>query len=257
MQIRKPGLFFLMVISIVLLGCKENREAGTPIRIAVASNLHYAINSIVENFESKYGITCQVVLGSSGKLYAQITEGAPYDIFLSADLKYTESLFKAGMTLDQPAVFAYGSLVLWAANSDHSPSLQMLQSDSVKHVALANPKTAPFGMAAAQVLEHYEIVNQISDKLVYGESISQANQFILFGAAEMGFTSLAIVKSPEFTDVGRWILIDSAAYSPLPHSAVLINHSDSSKTGAKAFFEYLFSEEAQVVLKNFGYSTYE
>ncbi|MBT8283481.1 MAG: molybdate ABC transporter substrate-binding protein [Muriicola sp.] len=257
MQIRRLGLFFLMVVSIALQGCKENKVADTPIRIAVASNLHYAIDPIIKNFESKYGIPCEVILGSSGKLYAQITEGAPYDLFLSADLKYTESLFEAGKTLDRPAVFAYGSLVLWAAHSDYSPSLQMLQSDSIEHIAMANPKTAPFGTAALQVLQHYELTDQISDKLVYGESVAQANQFILSGAAEMGFTSLAIVKSPEFNRAGSWVLIDSSAYAPLPHSAVLIDQRGSSKTGASAFFQYLFSEEVQVVLKNFGYSIHE
>ncbi|NNK20741.1 MAG: molybdate ABC transporter substrate-binding protein, partial [Flavobacteriaceae bacterium] len=120
-----------------------------------------------------------------------------------------------------------------------------------------NPKIAPFGAAALQVLNNYGIYDKVSSKLVYGESVSQANQFILSGAAEMGFTSLAIVKSPELSKVGQWILIDSDAYDKLPHVIALINHQNSSKEGARTFFEYLFSEEGQAILKNFGYSVRE
>ncbi|MEZ2414590.1 molybdate ABC transporter substrate-binding protein [Muriicola sp. E247] len=243
------------VILIFILGCKGVKEGDT-IRIAVASNLHYAIDSIVENFENKHGISCEVILGSSGKLYAQIMEGAPYDLFLSADMKYPESLSREGKTLDLE-VFAYGSLVLWTANPAIKPSIEILQNEGIKHLALPNPKIAPFGAAALQVLNHYGINDKVSSKLVYGESVAQANQFILSGAAEMGFTSLAVVKSPELSKVGQWILIDADAYEKLPHVIALINPQNSSEEGSRKFFEYLFSEEGQAILKNFGYSVRE
>lgn len=255
-QFRLFKAVLLPVFLVFMLGCKGTKERDT-IRIAVASNLHYAIEPIVENFESKHGISCEVILGSSGKLYAQIIEGAPYDLFLSADMKYPESLSREGKTLDLPEVFAYGSLVLWTANPAIKPSIEMLQEERIQHLALPNPKIAPFGAAALQVLNNYGIYDKVSSKLVYGESVSQANQFILSGAAEMGFTSLAIVKSPELSKVGQWILIDSDAYDKLPHVIALINHQNSSKEGARTFFEYLFSEEGQAILKNFGYSVRE
>ncbi len=246
----------LMSIAI-LNACREEKEQRDPLRIAIASNLQYAVDSLVSGFEGDHDIKCEVIPGSSGKLFAQIREGAPYDLFLSADIAYPQSLYDAGKTLKEPEVFAYGSLVLWTNRKDLRPSTKILESDSVRYIAMANPRIAPFGRAAAETLEYYNLNDKVGGKLVLGESVAQVNQFIQSGSAELGFTSQAIVQSPELRDTGRWVRIDPRAYSPLPHGVVLIHSGRPVKPAAREFYEYLFSEEGKAVLKNFGYSVYE
>jgi molybdate transport system substrate-binding protein len=215
------------------------------------------MDSLVTGFNKEYETQCEVIPGSSGKLFAQIREGAPYDIFLSADPIYTESLHREGLTADEPGIFAYGALVLWSVNPNINPSLGILETYSIRHIALANPKIAPFGRAAMEVLHHHGLEQKIMSKLVYGESVAQANQFIESGSADIGFTSLAIVMSPEFEKTGKWVLVDPSAYNPLPHGAVLIKNDKLMKTGAREFYQYLFTTEGQAILKNFGYSVHE
>ncbi|SMP10843.1 molybdate transport system substrate-binding protein [Muriicola jejuensis] len=248
-----------MILLAVFLwtGCREKQEAGGTLRIAIASNLQYAVDSLVAGFEKEHNIACEVIPGSSGKLFAQIREGAPYDLFLSADLTYPESLFKAGSTLEKPEVFAFGSLVLWTMRPDIRPSVELLVSDEVRHIALANPRIAPYGRAAQEALEFYGLEEQVRGKLVMGESVAQANQFVQSAAAELGFTSLSTVMSPELRDRGSWVEVDPQAYNPLPHGVVLIQTGQAVKPEARKFYRYLFSKEGKAVLKNFGYSVNE
>ncbi len=252
-----PGMFLLLFATIFLTGCREEKGNDSTLRIAIASNLQYAVDSLVAKFEKDHEITCEVIPGSSGKLFAQIREGAPFDLFLSADMEYPESLFEEGRTLQKPEVFAYGALVLWTGRQDIKPSMEILTSDSVRHIAMANPRIAPFGRAAQETLVFYGQEEQVRDKLVYGESVAQANQFIQSGSAELGFTSLSIVMSPSQREHGRWIRIDTDAYHPLPHGAVLLKTGKQVKPGATQFYEYLFSRDGKKVLKNFGYSVHE
>lgn len=257
MKITSAKLLLILLIALFHYGCKEKKEEADDLQIAVASNLQYAIKSLTEEFEKKSGIHCDVILGSSGKLYAQISEGAPYDLFLSADMDYPEALYQQGHSPEPPRVFANGSLVLWSAKPGVNPSISVLDKDSIRHIAIANPKIAPYGKAALQVLEHYALTEKLSDKLVYGESIAQANQFIRSGAAEIGFTSLAVVRNPLLSQPGRYILIDSLAHEPLPHGVVLIKDKNGIKASAKTFYEYLFSGDGKAILKKFGYSVHE
>ncbi len=238
-------------------GCRERQESGGTLRIAIASNLQYAVDSLVAGFEKEHNIICEVIPGSSGKLFAQIREGAPYDLFLSADLTYPESLFKAGKTVEKPQVFAYGSLVLWTMKPDIRPSVDLLVSNSVRHIALANPRIAPYGKAAMETLEFYGLEEQVNGKLVMGESVAQANQFVQSAAAELGFTSMSTVLSPELRNSGSWVVVDPQAHSPLPHGVVLIQTGQTVKPEAMEFYRYLFSKEGKAVLKNFGYSVHE
>ncbi|WP_188369412.1 molybdate ABC transporter substrate-binding protein [Muriicola marianensis] len=251
------GIFLLLFATIFLTGCREGRNHENTLRIAIASNLQYAVDSVVAGFEKEHEIICEVIPGSSGKLFAQIREGAPYDLFLSADMDYPEALFKEGRTIQKPEVFAYGALVLWTGRQNLKPSIEILASDSVRYIALANPRIAPFGRAAQETLVYYGMEEKVRDKMVYGESVAQANQFIQSGSAEVGFTSLSIVMSPAQRENGKWILIDTAAYQPLPHGAVLLQTGKPVKPAARQFYEYLFSGKGKEVLKNFGYSVHE
>jgi len=250
-------LILLLSGLLVLYGCKKRKEDETIIRMAVAANMQYAVKELADQFEKDTGYTCEVILGSSGKLFAQIKEGAPFDLFLSADLTYPDALYDIGLTHEPPKIYAYGALVLWTYSSALRPSLEVLQTDSVQHIALANPKTAPYGNAAIEVLDFYGLSTILQDKLVFGESIGQTNQFITSGAADIGFTSQSVVVSQAMNNKGVWIQINEKAYTPMPQGVVLINRKKTKKRGAQAFYDYLFSGEGKDILQKFGYSVHE
>ncbi|PCJ94456.1 MAG: molybdate ABC transporter substrate-binding protein [Flavobacteriaceae bacterium] len=243
----KPVTFFLCLI---ICSCGESKT--NTLTIATASNMQFAMTEIVQSFTKHTGIKCHIITGSSGKLTAQISEGAPYDIFLSANIKYPEELYKKGFTSSKPIIYAYGGLVLWSTMHE-KPSLSILLKDTITHIAIANPKTAPYGEAAVLVLKNAGIYEEIKNKLVYGESISQTNQFILSGAADIGFTSKSVVLSPKIKNEGNWISINEDNHSPINQGVVLLKSSNRKQKGER-FYTFLFSEQAQNILKKYGYS---
>lgn len=231
----------------LLFGCNEKEQK---VRIATAANMQFAIDSLAKNFTLKTGIPSQSVISSSGKLTAQITAGAPYDIFLAADMKYPKVLFEKGLTANQPKVYAKGKLILWTLKDSISPSIAYLETDKINHIAIANPETAPYGAAAMEVLKHYQLGQKLKNKLVFGESIAQTNQFIHSEAAEIGFTSLSTIKAPKLMNKGRWIEIDTNLYPPIEQGIVILknHHKDADQ-----FYDFLFTEEARNILNHFGY----
>lgn len=225
-----------------------------PITIAVAANMQFAMQELTHNFTKETGIQCNLVISSSGKLTAQIKQGAPYDLFVSADMKYPDVLHKEGFALQKPKIYAYGKLVLWSLDKSIKPGLSVLKSSIVKHIACANPKTAPYGVATIQVLKHNKIYNSIKSKLVYGESISQTNQFIISKSAQIGFTAKSVVLSPEMKGKGQWIELNPSSYAPIAQGVVILKQDHVEEAAAKRFYNFLFSAEAKKILKSFGYS---
>ncbi|MCO5724073.1 molybdate ABC transporter substrate-binding protein [Robiginitalea marina] len=248
---------FLISILLILAASCGPRKTGEGITLAVAANMQYAMEEIAGAFTEQTGIPCELVVSSSGKLTAQIREGAPFDVFISADLKYPRDLEASGLATLPPEVYAYGKLVLWTLEEGLEPSLEVLTSDAVRHIALANPKTAPYGQAAMETLERTGLLEPVRNKLVYGESISQTNQFITSRAAEIGFTALAVVRSPEMRDQGAWIAIDPGLYQPIAQGIVLVRHPDRDPQRALAFYTFVFSTEAKAILKRYGYTVNE
>lgn len=224
------------------------------ITIAVAANMQFAMKALTHSFAKESGIECDLVISSSGKLTAQIKEGAPYDLFISADMKYPNVLYKAGFAVQKPEVYAYGKLVLWSMDKTIIPSLAILKSKLVKHIACANPKTAPYGVATLQVLKHNGMLNFVEHKLVYGESISQTNQFIVSRSAQLGFTAKSVVLSPEMNGKGRWIELNPESYSPIAQGVIIIKRNQTEEMNARKFYDFLFSAKAKNILKSFGYS---
>jgi len=226
------------------------------VTVAVAANMQYAANKLKEKFEQETGIKIEIILGSSGKLTQQIMEGAPYDIFISADTKYPSELYKNKFTSDTPRVYAKGLLVLWTNKEGIDPSkdLTVLLSGSVKKIAVANPQTAPYGVAAEEILKHYNLYEKVKSKLVFGESISQTNQFIISQSADIGFTAKSVVLSDEMKGKGKWIDIDSKSYSPIAQAAVILKHGvETNKTLSEKFYNYLYSKTAKDIFRQFGY----
>ena len=254
--IRLLSLATLLVCGLCILCCKPAAKDQKLI-IAAASNTQYAIKEIIHEFEEVHNIDCKLVLSSSGKLTAQIMEGAPYDVFLSADEKYPNTLFENELTIGHPKVYAEGKLVLWTTISAVEVNLESLLDDGVSHIAIANPKTAPYGRAAKEVLEDVGIYDKVEHKLVYGESISQANRFVTSGAADIGFTAKSVMLGADFREEVNWIEIPTTMYSPLSQAAALIKRKSDTPDQAKLFYEFLFTKEAKMVLKDLGYSVSE
>ncbi len=245
---------FTFLFLFLVIGCtKPNTQKVT---IATAANMQFAIQEITTSFTKQTGIACDIIISSSGKLTAQIKEGAPYDILVSADTKYPQALHTSGFTTKPPEIYAYGKLVLWSISKDITPSIKSLTDKKIKHIAIANPKTAPYGEAAISVLKQAGIYDQIEDKLVYGESISQTNQFIVSGAAQVGFTAKSVVLSPKMKEKGNWIAINDSSYTPIAQSAVIIKKVSVTENTIN-FYKFLFSAKSKEILENFGYLVIE
>ena len=248
------SLLYLIVIAI-FHSCTERSDQK--IIIATSANMQFVMQELVEDFRLRTDIECDLIIGSSGKLTAQIVEGAPYDVLVAANMKYPEYIYDQGLTVNPPEIYAYGKLVLWTADPSLVPNLELLLHESTAKIALANPQTAPYGEAAIEVLKKNGLLDTLQEKLVYGESVAQTNQFIITGAADVGFTALSVVKSELMRNKGDWFLIDEDDYQPIAQGVVLINSNKDTHRHAKNFYQYLFSVEAGEILEDFGYSRNE
>ena len=251
-----PIVGLSLALALLYVGCGRPSQ-GDSLTLATAANMQFAMQDLSDRFTADTGIPCKITVSSSGKLTAQIREGAPFDLFVSADMKYPEALYQEGLGERPPKVYAYGKLVLYTLSDSLEPSLEKLSDPGVQHIAMANPETAPYGAAALEVLRHYGLYQAVQEKLVYGESIAQTNQFIVSRAAEMGFTAMAAVRSPEMQGKGRWTAIDPQTYSPIAQGALLLKGNAQKQAAALAFYEYLSSPEAAGILEKYGYTTDE
>lgn len=231
------------------LGCHSSSKPEKKLLIATAANMQFAMAQLTQIFTQETGIACEVIPASSGKLTAQIAAGAPYDVFVSADLAYPATLCKKGYALDTPKTCAFGQLVVWFRKGQKPEQLHHI---SPKHVALANPETAPYGKAAKQTLQALGLDSLWQSKLVYGESISQVNQFVSTGVADMGFTAKSAVL--HLSHKGAWRAIPDSLYSPIRHGAVVLKGGRAKRVHARQFYDFLFSQKAKEILHKFGYS---
>lgn len=225
------------------------------VRVAVASNFLSTMKILTSNFEHHTNHRIIIISGSSGKLYAQIQHGAPFDVFFSADQHRPTLLEKEGIAIKGSRFpYAVGRLTLWSPD-DHmigdDPQTTLTQM-TFSHLAIANPKTAPYGKAAEQTLKALGLWDQTKDRLVQGENIGQTFQFVSSRNAELGFVALSQVLDPKINDMGsRWD-IPPTLHDPLIQKAVLLNHGKHNAT-AKAFLEYVQTPAALTVIKQQGY----
>lgn len=243
---------FLAIIFIcLLLACHKQGEEGK-LKIATAANMQYAMDSLLKDFTEESGIYCELIISSSGKLCNQILNGAPYDVFVSADTYYPDKLIEAGKAKGIQEVYAYGKLVLWSMQPEQDVHTSVLLSSSVTHIAMANPEIAPYGRAAKEVIENLRIKEKIGSKLVYGESIASVNQLIYSGAAELGFTAKSVVLSPQVRGKGIYVDIDTELYQPLAQGLVVLNNSNIPDKAEK-FRNFMLSKNAAKILARYGY----
>ena len=233
----KPRFFklFGLICSIIILSCCTQKTE--PLRIATAANMQFAMKKLVEEFEELHQIETEIILSSSGKLTAQIEAGAPFDLFFSADTKYPERLASLGLC-DNPIIYAYGQLAYWE-NTERANQVY----------AMANPKTAPYGQATQEYLSHLAGPRK---EMVYGESISQVNQFLLSGAVDGGYTSLSSVLSNRLADEGKWVLIPDSLHSKIAQALVIVGSSKKTND-AQSFVDFVQSKRGQEILKQNGY----
>ena len=220
--------------------------------IAAAANTQPVMEELIDAFQSKEGIPCDLIIGSSGQLTAQIIQGGPYDLFFSADLRYPDRLTEEGLVDGAPITYALGYLVLWSLRMDKTASIESLTHTDVKHIAIANPQTAPYGRAALQVLEHFSLLPSIQEKLVYGESISQTNQFIMSQAADVGFTAKSVILSDRIKGKGSWMELPKESYTSIAQGLVILRNGHHRQT-AGAFVSFVASDEGTSILRKYGY----
>jgi molybdate transport system substrate-binding protein len=237
-----------------LVACADERSKAE-IHVAVASNFTPALARLAERFEELHPIDVVLVSGSTGKLYAQIKNGAPYDLYLAADEARPLALEQEGDALPGSRfTYAMGKLVLW------SPTEGLVQPDGdpilppdCEHVAIANPKLAPYGRAAQEVLEARGLWQSISNRFVRGENVGQAFQFVDSGNAELGFVAFAQLKRPDKEIAGSYWLVPQQWYTPIAQQAVLL----TDNADAALFVNFLRSDSARSVLDGFGYEVPE
>ncbi|UII31479.1 molybdate ABC transporter substrate-binding protein [Fulvivirga ulvae] len=247
---RKIESLLRSVVLLLLVACQAPEKPK--LTIATAANMQFAMKELTRAFTDETGVSCDLIISSSGKLTAQIIEGAPYDVFVAANMMYPNELYNQGLTLEKPRVYAYGKLVLWSMVAGVYPTLELLSDSTIQHIALANPKTAPYGVAAIEVLRGEGLYDRLRPKLVFGESIAQTNQFITTESAEAGFTSMSVVLSPQMAGKGKWIEINPSLYTPIEQGIVVIKNESGTEM-AEEFYAFIFSQRARQILTAYGY----
>lgn len=225
--------------------------AAQDVHVAVAANFTPVLKELGQAFEKETGNHLVVSTGSTGKLYAQIANGAPYDVLLAADDTHPRMLEQAGLAQPGAFVYAYGRLALWSAKANYvDANGDILKAGRYRRLAIANPKTAPYGAAALAVLRHLNVYDEARPRLIQGEDIGQTFQFVATGNADVGFVALSQVKAKH--DAGSSWLVPTDLYPPIAQGAVLLKRGANNEA-ARAFIAYLKSPAARTVIERFGY----
>lgn len=244
LHLKKLSLFILLISLSDFLMADE-------IRVASASNFSEALKIIARHFEknSKHKVT--IISGSTGKLYAQIKHGAPFDAFFSGDKKRAELLDKEKIAQEKSRfTYAIGKLILWSPKSNYIDKKgKVLQDKHYRYLAIANPKLAPYGKAAMEFLQHKNLWTQLQSRMVRGESIGQALQFVKSGNAELGLIAYSQIKRPGHSIEGSYWEIPDTLYTPIEQQAVLLNTKQSSQE----FYDFVQTNEVQQIIKSFAY----
>lgn len=229
------------------------------VRVAAAADLRFALEEIIKAFGQQYpDIAVAPTYGSSGSFHSQLVNRAPFDIFLSADVTYSRELAGRGLALPgSEFVYAVGRIVIWVPKG--SPidvqrlAIEALRHDSVRHIAIANPRHAPYGQAAEAALRSLGIFDAVKEKLVFGENVSQALQFVESGAAQIGVVALSLALAPGVRDKGRHWEIPAEAYPRIEQGGIILRWARNPEA-ARMFRSYILGLEGRSVLRRYGFS---
>ncbi len=231
-------------------------KAQSVVKVAAAANLRYALEEIERRYESENKeVELQINYGASGMFFQQISSGAPYNLFLSADEEFPAKLKEADKAIGETKVYACGQLALYSRTiPTEELTLDLLKESKVRRIAIANPRTAPYGERSVELLKASGAWPTIEKKVIYGESISQTAQFATTGNTEVGFVALSLLLNPNESLKGGYVIIPQESYTPISQAGVLIRQK-SPNEAAKAFFDYILSPECHDIWEKFGYST--
>lgn len=224
------------------------------ITIAAAADLKFAMDEIVATFKAAQpDDAVEVIYGSSGKFHTQIQQGAPYDLYFSADIAYPRGLADAGLAASEVTPYAFGRIVLWSAALDASTmTLGSLTDPKITRVAIANPKHAPYGKRAEEALRASGLWEAVEPKLVYGENIAHTAQFVQTGNAQVGIIALALALNPALSTQGGYWLIPDTLHQPLEQGFIITRRAEGSAL-ARRFADYMGSEPARAVMIKYGF----
>jgi molybdate transport system substrate-binding protein len=247
------GMILAMVLAVP---AAAQKPCGT-ITVAAASDLEFAMNEIVADYQKETGCMVRVTAGSSGNFFTQIENGAPFDVFFSADIDYpkkleAESFAVAGTTVQ----YAVGKIVLWTRQDSHvdlNKGLAILRDPAIRKIAIANPEHAPYGRAAEQALKSAGVYDAVKGRLVLGENISQAAEFAESGNADVGIVALSLALSAPLKDKGRYSQIPENLYAPLQQGATIIRASKNIDS-ARAFLAYIKKPAIAALLTRYGFA---
>ena len=247
----------LLAVAFLAILVRAGTGWAQEITVAAASDLQFAFQEVAARFQHNSGISVKLIFGSSGNFFTQIQNGAPFDLFFSADSEYPQKLEAAGLA--EPGTiyeYAVGKIVLWTPKEsklDLSRGLAVLLDAGVKKIAIANPEHAPYGRAAVSALQHEKIYEKVRDKFVLGENISQTASFVASGSAEIGIVALSLAMTPSMQERGKYVEIPSEDYPPIREAAVLLT-SSKQKAAAQQFLDYVKSPAIIELLKTYGFS---
>jgi molybdate transport system substrate-binding protein len=252
MHVRKLGLAAFLAVVFTFQFC-----AAQDIRVAAAADLQFAMQDIAARFQKETGKTVSLIYGSSGNFFQQIQNGAPFDMFFSANLDYPKKLEAAGLT--EPGSYyqyATGKIVIWVRNDsklDLSSGIRALLDPSVKKVAIANPQHAPYGQAAVAAMRNANVYDGVKDKLVLGENISQTAVFVASGSADVGIVALSFAQSPNMKEKGRYAEIPASAYPAIEQACVIVKAS-KHKAEAQQFLTFIKTAAIRELLRGYGFN---
>jgi molybdate transport system substrate-binding protein len=244
----------LTSVAVVIAAFSMRAAFADEVQVAVAANFTAPIQAIAKEFEADTGHKLVAAYGATGQFYTQIKNGAPFEVFLAADDTTPAKLEKEGDTVPGSRfTYAVGKLALWSAKEGYVDDKgAVLKANQYRHLSIADPKAAPYGLAATQVLAKLDLTDATKDKIVTGQNITQAYQFVSTGNAELGFVALSqVYKDGKVTSGSAW-LVPADLHDPIKQDAVILTKGKDS-AAARALVEYLKGPKAAAVIKSYGY----
>jgi molybdate transport system substrate-binding protein len=241
------------ILVALLASCTSGDSPKPPLRIAAASDLRFALDEIAADFKTEHpDILIDIVYGSSGNFYTQIQNGAPFDLYFSADAAYPRRLADEGLALgDSEFLYAVGRIVLWSATVEVDE--RTLADPAIRKIAIANPEHAPYGRAAEAALKSLGLYDQLQPKLVFGENVAQTLQFVQSGGADVGIIALALALAPTVRDQGRYWTLPPDSYPTMEQGGAILR--DAKNPGeAEAFRDFTLSAHGREVLERYGFT---
>ncbi len=254
MNVRRLGLIAVLVAGFISRMC-----VAQEITVAAAADLQFAMQDIAGRFQKETGKVVKLTYGSSGNFFQQIQNGAPFDMFFSANLDYPKKLEAAGLT--EPGSYyqyANGKIVIWIRNESKlnlNSGMQALLDPSVKKIAVANPEHAPYGQAAVAAMQNQKIYEKVKDKFVLGENISQTASFVVSGSADVGIVALSLALSPNMKDKGRSVEVPPDEYPAIEQACVILG-SSKNKEIARQFLSFVKTAAIGDVLRSYGFDVH-